>query len=209
MKKRNHKIKPFKGYRANLVIKSVASIAPRIAALSKFKTGIRYGIKKLTNNVLGIVDYEDMETAAGGIMILQQEAEYALHAAVTIIAYVCAPIQNLAEYNTFSSITLPEKGAKPKRMLWTQNVNEASMRHFKAVAVLRDMCKSAPKYRETGHDYAEDMLVMSTKVLMRPAIVTFSRYLEENLGWTSVENSGVLSHVSIAPKFEITSEAVQ
>ena len=160
---------------------------------------------RLRAMTLGIVGREDVPKIAGGLSVLQAEAQYAMLAAVAIIGHSTSSLRDLLEYNAFSSVTLPERGREPPEcVLWNDGVNIAVSRHYDAMALLRQATKSAPRYRKQGHDYCQDMLEMCIRCIMRPGIVVFTRLLERELGWPSVEKSGVLSHVNVVPKIEPT-----
>ena len=199
MKNNQYKIKPFSSYKTSLVLESFGSTSPRVAAFSPARTGIKRAARKLRSLVLGVISKDDCIEMVRDLRDLQAEAEYALVSAITIIAHSTEELEDYADYQAFSNICLPMRSTKPATITWNDRVKDAVAKHYSCMSVLKEEVKSAPTYRKKGHDYCEDMLEMGVRVAMRPGIVRFTRGLEKTLGWASVEQSGVLSHIKIAP----------
>ena len=194
------KIKPFEDCTPRKVLKNIELLSPRIPSLNDPRKGIRKGTNRLRSITTGIIDEEDYYKIEPNLEVLMTEARHALAYAIIIVGHCTQPLTDLIEYKAFEDVVLPEKHRKTSKVYYSNTVTEAVVRHAKAIRVLKDNFKSAPRYRKDGHDYFEDMIEMVCRVAMRPAAGKFARALEAHLGWTRNEKNGVFDHAKVGRK---------
>jgi len=195
------KIKPFGDVKASLLLDAMLELTPFVGSYQPARAGIRRAVRRLTNTSIGIIDDTEMQVLEPYLKELQSEGHYAQILTLAILQRCTEKISNQIEYDSFSRVTMPEMGCKPRTLLWNDNVRESVTRHYTAMIGLRQEYKSAPRYRSKDHDYCEDLVERCCRTVIRPGIVRFTREIERLLGWTAVESTGVLNSVWLEPKF--------
>jgi len=197
---RKYKIKPFSEFKTSDVLDMFSRTSPRVSSFSQARKGIKNAMARLRKIVFGIISQDEAVALMVPLAEFKKEAEHSLISTLTIIGHTTVAIEDFAEYQSLANVCLPTRGQPSKKYAWTRAVEDGIARHYTCMEILRQTVKSAPKYRKRGHDYCEDMLEMGVRVTMRPGVVRFTRTLEDMLGWPSVTQSGVLSHVDVKPK---------
>lgn len=195
------KIKPFKDINKHEVLSCIMMLAPRVGSMDFVRRGVTKAIKSLRSRSIGFLDNKESSEISPEFKALSVDAKEISITAATIVGYITETISDLNEYCIFSSIALPERGKTVTPYgVWTNNISTAVSRHYESCIEIRRHAKSAPRYRRSGSDYCEGMLVGICRVLLRPHMVKFARSLEERLGWPSVQKSGILDILTLSPR---------
>ena len=194
------RVRPFGSFKTSDILDCFLIASPRVGSFPTARTGIKNALKRLRDLSYGMVPIvRDVEHL---LVLLTQEAEYAMFSAVATIGLATKPLRDYSEYRAFSNICLPTKAKDQKTEVWSDSVNDAVHKHFSAISALKVTLKSAPSFRKKGHDYCEDMLEMVARIVLRPSLTKFAKSLEQVLGWQSIEKSGILEYVDLKPKIQ-------
>lgn len=197
----SYQIRPYEDCNARSCLDIVMEVAPLVGSLASVRKGLKRAISAMNERSYGFIDDEEAIVLKEGTTVLKRDTIATVELVATVAAVNVQPLKDTLEYDTFSAISLPCKGSKAAPVgVWSPSLREAVIRHYNAMAGIRNELRQAPRYRKAGSDYIEGMLLSCSRVIMRPRLVAFTRILERKLGWASVQRSGILDIVHLLPK---------